>query len=198
MNYFVRKILGKYFTSNQWANFIVKETAELSGKVFNDNQFQKMAKAKELDQEERNRIFNEVQASGLVYCIIFIEQKRKYLDENRSALWREVAEKIPKTFCGWLSELGIEEEYVNIWKKLINLRLHEYQEGMFEMKNILEKELNDDSRENIKEIFYSLESVAIGGMLHITRGKAGSNDPLKRHMMTWLGVLQEDLAKKIN
>lgn len=198
MNYLVRKILGKYFTSDQWANFIVKETAELAGKVFNDNHFQKMAKIKELDQEEQDRIFNEVQVSGLVYCIIFIEQRRQYLNENRSVLWRDVIEKIPKTFCGWLSELGVEKEYVNIWEKLIDLRLREYQEGIFEMKNVLKKKLDDDPRENIKEIFYSLESVAIGGMLHITRGKAEPDNPLKRHMMTWLGVLQENLAKKVN
>ncbi len=198
MNYFIRKILGKYFTSDQWANFIVKETAELAGKVFNDNHFQKMAKIKELDQEEQNRIFNEVQVSGLVYCMIFIEQRRQYLNENRSVLWRDVIEKIPKTFCGWLSELGVEKEYVNIWEKLIDLRLREYQEGIFEMKNVLKKELDDDPREDIKEIFYSLESVAIGGILHITRGKAEPDNPLKRHMMTWLGVLQEDLAKKVN
>src|SRR4030043_1551185 len=197
MNYFVRKILGKHFTSDQWANFIVKETAELAGKVFNDSQFQRMAKVKDFDQEEQNRIFNEVQVSGLVYCMLFIEQKRKYLDENRSVLWREVAEKIPGTFCGWLSELGVEKKYTDIWRKLINLRLKEYQEGTFEMKKVLEKELEDEPRENVKEIFYSLESVAIGGMLHITRGKAEPKDPLKRHMMTWLGVLQEDLAKKI-
>lgn len=198
MNYLVIKFLGKYFTSDRWANFIVKETAELAGKVFNDNQFQKMAKVNELDQEEQNRIFNEVQVSGLVYGIIFIEQKRKYLGENRAALWREVAEKIPKSFCNWLSELGIEKEYADTWKKLIYLRLSEYQEGIFEIKNVLEKELKNDPRENIKEILYSLESVAISGMLHITRGKAEPGDPLKRHMMTWLGVLQDDLAKKIN
>lgn len=190
--------MGKYFTSDQWANFIVKETAELAGKIFNDNHFQRMAKVKEFDQDEQNRIFNEVQVSGLVYCMIFIEQKRQYLNENRSALWREVTEKIPKTFCGWLSELGVEKEYVNIWEKLIDLRLREYQEGMFEMKNVLENKLDDDPREDIKEMFYSLESVAIGGMLHIRREKVKMNDPLKRHMMTWLGVLQEDLAKKIN
>jgi len=197
MNFFIRKILGPYFTSDQWANYIVKETAELAGKVFNDGHFQKLAKVKDLEQIEKDRIFNEVQVSGIVYCMLFIEQRRKHLGEKRSALWREVVQKIPGTFCGWLSELGIEREYVDIWKKLIGLRLNEYQEGIFEMRDAMEKGLADDLREDIKELFYGLESVAIGGMLHITRGKSKPGDPLKRHMMTWLTVLQADLAKKV-
>jgi hypothetical protein len=78
------------------------------------------------------------------------------------------------------------------------LRLNEYEEGVFEMRDAMENQLADDPREEIKELFFGLESVAIGGMLHITRGKAKPGDPLKRHMMTWLTVLQADLAKKVN
>lgn len=111
MNFFVRKILGKYFTSDQWANFIVKETADLAGKVFN---------------------------------------------------------------------------------------LREYQEGIIEMKNVFKKDLANESDGDIKEFFYCLEAVAIGGALHITRGKVMPDKFLKNHMMTWLGVLHMDLAKKIN
>jgi len=198
MNFLVRKILGKYFTADQWANFIVKETADSGRKVFNDSKFQELAKVKYLDNEERDRIFNEIQVTGIVYSMIFTEQKRKYLNENRANLWLEVVEKIPEAFYIWLSELKIASKYVDIWKKLINLRLKEYQEGMIEMKNIFEKDLVNEPNEKIKEFFYSLQTVALGGTLHITRGKVTPNDSLKNHMMTWLGVLHADLTKKIN
>jgi len=198
MNFLVRKILGKYFTSDQWANFIVKETAESGRKVFDDSQFQELAKVKYLDKEEQNRIFNEIQVTGIVYSMIFTEQKRKYLNENRANLWREVVEKIPEAFYIWLSELGIESKYIDIWNKLINLRLREYQKGMIEMKNIFRKDLVDEPSERIKEFFYSLQTVALGGALHIARGEIKSNDPLKKHMVAWLRALHTDLAKKIN
>ena len=198
MNFLVRKILGKYFTSDQWANFIVKETAESGRKVFDDSQFQELAKVKYLDKEEQNRIFNEIQVTGIVYSMIFTEQKRKYLNENRANLWREVVEKIPEAFYIWLSELGIESKYIDIWKKLINLRLREYQKGMIEMKNIFRKDLVDEPSERIKEFFYSLQTVALGGALHIARGEIKSNDPLKKHMVAWIRALHTDLAKKIN
>jgi len=198
MNFLVRKILGKYFTSDQWANFIVKETAESGRKVFDDSQFQELAKVKYLDKEEQNRIFNEIQVTGIVYSMIFTEQKRKYLNENRANLWREVVEKIPEAFYIWLSELGIESKYIDIWKKLINLRLKEYQKGMIEMKNIFKKDLAAEPNERIKEFFYSLQTVALGGALHIARGEIKSNDPLKKHMVAWIRALHTDLAKKIN
>jgi len=198
MNFFVRKILGKYFTSDQWANFIVKETADSARKVFNDTLFQKLAGVKESDTEEQNRIFNEVQVTGIVYSMIFTEQKRKYLNEDRANLWREVVQKIPEAFYIWLFELGLEQKHIDTWKKLITLRLKEYQEGMVEMKNVFKKDLANEPNKKIKEIFYSLEAVAIGGMLHITRGKTITDDPLKSHMLSWLGTLHMDLAKKIN
>ncbi len=199
MNYFVIKILGKYFTADQWANFIVKETAELAGEVFNEPQFQELSKEKELDQEEQNRIFNEVQVTGLVYSMLFIEQRRQFLDENRAILWREVINKIPDTFCAWLVEIGIEQQYIDVWRKLIDLRLREYKEARFGVRDILEEELRDEEgSDNIKDVYYCLEGVAIGSTLHIMRGKMKRDDFLRRHMKTWLVVLQQDLIRKMS
>lgn len=69
---------------------------------------------------------------------------------------------------------------------------------MVEMKKVYEKEEMGNVKENIKELFYCLDAVALGGALHIVRGKMEPDDPLRKHMITWLGALQLDLAKKIN
>jgi len=200
MNFLVRKILGKHFSPAEWANFLVKETAESAGKVFNDSQFQKLARVQEFDEEERNRIFNEVQVTGLVYLILLIENKLRYMADERISHWREVAQAIPAVYCAWLAELGIAQEFVDIWKKLIDLRLSEYQEEFFGTKEVLEKRLADElegRQEEVKDAFYRLETVAVASMLHITRGKAKPDDPLKRHLMTWLGVLEANTSKNI-
>jgi hypothetical protein len=196
MNSLIRKILGKHFTSEQWADFFVKETAESAGRVFNDSQFQKQARVKECSEEEYNRIFNEVQVTGIVYGILLVEDRARYADDGRESHWRDVAEKIPEIFCQWLGELGIPQEFVDIWKKLIDLRLDEYRQGTFETKDMLERQEND-LQEGEKTILARLETVAVLSMLHITRGKAKPDDPLKKHLMTWLASLEANLSKNI-
>jgi len=197
MNFFVIRILGKYFTSDQWANFIVKETADFGRKMFEDSHFQRLAKIDGANIDESNRVFNETQVTGLVYAMLFVEQERKYLKEDRADFWQKVATKIPQSFYIWLRELNLDSECVDTWNKLIHLRLDEYQEGIVEMKKIYERQAPDNIRKDVKEFFYCLDAVALGAALHISEGKMMPNDPLRKHMLTWLGSLQLDLIKKI-
>lgn len=113
MNFFIRKIWGKYFTSDQWANFIVKETADFGRKVFEDTHFQKLARMEGVDIDESNRIFNEIQVTGIVFSIMFADQKRKFFKEDRTDFWKKVVEKIPEAFYVWLRELNLESEHVD-------------------------------------------------------------------------------------
>lgn len=196
MNFFVRKILGKRFSPAEWANFLMKETAESAGMVFNDRQFQELVRFKELTEEEQNRIFNEVQAAGIVYIILLVENKATSADDSRVAHWRETAEKIPVVFCQWMTELGIPQEFVKIWEKLIDLRLDEYRQGVFETGDVLKNQVSG-AREDVAAAFLRMETVSILSMLHITKGKALPGDPLKRHLMTWLGVLEAKIGKNI-
>jgi len=196
MNFFVRKILGRHFSPAEWANFLVKETAESAGKVFNDKLFQKQVRMQELEEEEQNRIFNEVQATGITFVILLVENRVRYVADGREAHWREVIEKIPEIFCQWLEEIGIPREFVLTWGKLIDLRLDEYRQGIFETADAFERQ-NGERGDDARMAYLRLETVAALSMMHITRGKARPGDPLQRHLMTWLGVLESNIVKNI-
>jgi hypothetical protein len=64
------------------------------------------------------------------------------------------------------------------------------------MEDMFERRVNE-VRGDVREAFMRLDIVAVLSMLHITRGKAKSDDPLKRNLMTWLGVLEENASKNI-
>jgi hypothetical protein len=197
MNFLVRKIVGKYFTPEEWANFLVKEMAEGAGVVFGDARFRKLAGLDRLDEEERNRIFNELQVTGIVHIIMEIEDRAPRLPEHRVKVWRDAAKAIPSVFCAWLSELGIPAEFVDTWRKLIDKRLEEYRSGTFETRDVLEPQLEAEESEAAKRALYRLETAAVLSMLHITRGKAAPDDPLKKHLLTWLAALEASTAKNI-
>ncbi len=197
MNFLVRKLLRSRFTSKDWANFLVKDMAESAGVVFGDARFRKLAGLDRLDEEERNRIFNELQVTGIVHIIMEIEDRAPLLPDDRMKIWRETAREVPSVFCAWLSEIGVPAEFIGIWRKLIVKRLKEFRAGTFETRDALESQLADEKSESAKRALYRLETEAVLSMLHITRGKAASDDPFKNHLMTWLAALEASTGKDI-
>ena len=54
-------------------------------------------------------------------------------------------------------------------------------------------ELANVRNEAFKDAAVRIETAAVGGLFHITRGKARPNDPLFKHLRAWLSVLDQRL-----
>jgi hypothetical protein len=174
----------------------MKEIIYFSGDLYNDPDFRKFAGFKDLDEEEHNRIFNEIQATGLIFAVESIKLEAYRLGDEREEFWWRACKLIPGEFFGWLSELKIEKEHVDTWQKLFKLRLDEYCKGAEEIKTLMKKEL-PSGHETAKEVYFLMESIAISSALHIKRGVMEPGDRVKRYLMTWLGILYKKTTKAI-
>jgi len=120
------------------------------------------------------------------------------IERERQEFWQTVYEKIPDIFIDWLNELKVEKNYVDIWRKLIDMRWEEYQEKQSLTRGIWIEELikNQDS-EKFNDAAVRVETLTVSSMLHITRGKAQRDDPLRPYLRTWLAVLNNKLEERI-
>jgi hypothetical protein len=196
LQWLIRKFAGRYFSEKQWANIVMKEIIYFSGDLYNDPDFRKTAGFNDLEEKEHDRIFNEIQAAGLILAAESIKLEAQRLGDEREEFWRRACKLIPEEFFDWLSELKIEKENVDIWKKLYKLRLEEYRKGADEIKTLMKKEL-PSGHEKAKEVYFLMESIAISSTLHIKRGVMEPGDRVKRYLMTWLGILHEKTTKAI-
>lgn len=182
------------------ADFLVRRAASSGYNIFINPDFRKLINFAEQSEEEQNRIFNELVVTGICLLDLIIATKLTDIKPERQHFWLDVRKKIPDTFCGWLSVLGLAGEFTNIWKKLIALRVKEYLDGQKEIKEAwANKFKNHPDYEVLTESAARIENITVGCMLHITRGNANkaADDPLRRHLRAWLLQLNNQLYKRV-
>ncbi len=120
------------------------------------------------------------------------------IDLNRRIFWQRICKIAPDYLIDWLRELGIEKEYLDIWRDLIKLRLDEYKERKFLTRSVFREEIiKHDEDESLNDSLVRVETLTISGLLHITRCKAKPGDILQKHLRTWLGVLNGKIESRI-
>ena len=165
---------------------------------FKDEEVRKMLNFSSLEQGERDRIFNELELSGLC-LIMFMVEDRADLIEKEKELWIKTKEEIPRSFIRWLSDLGIEKHYLNLWKKLIEMRYKEYKKDQPKIKSIMMQELEESSDIDplFLDVYTLVQSVSMGSLFHIRRGKTSIKDPLYKHLRIWLLSLFVKIENKM-
>lgn len=198
MNFLLKKLFRKYIKPEQEANFLVRMVSSSAYEIFLDQRIRQLINFDEQTRVEQDRIFNELVVTALVLLKAIIEYKLPDIEPLRQDFWQNVYHEIQNSFINWLAELGVERKYLNLWHELIDLRYDEYKERRFLTKQTLEQELAEiQEDEDINEILIRTVTLAISSMLHITRNKARPDDPLKKHLKTWLMVLDLKLEKRI-
>ncbi len=177
---------------------LVQVAAHQAFGIFRDKEFRRLASFDRLDQVEQDRVFNELVVAYVVLIILLLEAPDlRVLPEFRDYL-RDLKEQIPKAHLDHLRTLGVEDEHLRDWEKLIALRYDEYARDRHEVRSAAmeiessEKALDLDDLSKI-QMLVPVQTVAIGCHHHICRGETRGHDDLFRLMLRLLSRFYVDI-----
>jgi hypothetical protein len=198
MNFITRYFFKKYIKSEDECVQLISMVNLSAYQAFTDKEFRELVEFEKINEEEQNRIFNELTVTALIMLISVIGNRAPFIKQKRKNFWQEVREKIPEIFVDNLEKIGIAKEYTGLWKKVLSQRLKEYKERKEITKEALEEELkNEKLSEKIRKDLIGLETLSLSSMLHITRGKSKNKDLLKKHLKGWLCGLYYKLDREV-
>lgn len=198
MNIIFRKLFKKYIRPEEESEVLVNVISTSAFEVFRDRSFRKIVEFEKQNEEERNRIFNELVVTGLVYLVHFVKDRLPFIKEERAVFWKDVKNTIPDSFIQGLNKIGIDGKYVELWDKLFKLRIEEYREKQSMARQAWSEEFSKEKKnEKLEDDLVRLETLTISSMFHITRGKAKKDSPLRKHLRTWLSALNYKLEKRV-
>lgn len=176
------------------ADSLVQSAWHHAFKLFRNREFRKLLNFNNLEQVEQDRIFNELTVTAVLLIMFILEAPDLRVPDDLKDYFQFLKDEIPKAHIAALKELGVEEEYLKTWHKLIDLRYEEYRKdklGMREAAMELESQEGPLTIEGLRDIQILLpaQTLAIGALSHIRRGKLDENDPLFKILLKWVGKL---------
>ena len=168
--------------------------------VFLHEDFRTLVQFEKQSQTEQDRMFNEFVVTALILLLFTVDDTLVRLQNKRFHFWKEVRVLAPGEFTAWLSSIGVAGQYVDIWRKLIDLRLAEYtDERKLARKAWDEHFAHHPDKAVLTDAAALIETLTVGSLLHIMRGQAKTDptDPLRRHLRTWLTMLHHRLVKRV-
>lgn len=199
MNFIFRYFLRKHIEPEREAYFYAGLASKWGFDLFNDNDFRQKIEFNKLETIEQDRIFNELAVTTLIYVIVLIDDKLKQdqIPDSRWEFWRDVRDSIAPMYLIMISSYKVPQQYVDMWGELIEMRLEEYYQRRKEAYNIWDQAGPEEKNELKKDTWIGLEALRISAMLHLTRGKAEPDDPLKKVLQSWLIGFHNKLMKRI-
>jgi hypothetical protein len=176
----MRKFFGPA-NAEEAARRIVNRILRSAFRLFRNPGFKKSAGFDTLSQTEHDRIFNELEVTGLAMCTLMTEMMAQITERReRSAFFGRVKDELPKRFKKFLKEIGIEQKHMEVWGKLIDLRLDEFYEKRIEFRDALPKPEEGNPW---------VPLCATACLFHIRRGESIPHDPLFPLIFRWAGEL---------
>lgn len=162
--------------------------AEASFVLWQSKDFRALVRFNILGQVEQDRIFNELELTGLGLSCLYSEQTGK----------EHFKKEVTEQFLQIMSESGLEGKFLDIWKKLIKIRFEEYENDYKKVLYTSEDKKEFDNEENLRLAWTRIETLAVAGWTHIRRGENKEEDPLWDIMRKWLAVLDAQLLQNLN
>ncbi|MBI2103573.1 hypothetical protein HYT59_01055 [Candidatus Woesebacteria bacterium] len=157
-------------------------------KTYWDKRFLKLAQIDELEQTEKDRIFNELILASLCLVILTLEARDLRQEEAFKDYLLKVKDEITNVHTDQLKELGIERKHWRLWQKLIKMRYEEYEESRLTAREaMMEYEGKEKNLEiaDLTGINLTIPPfiVAVGAHKHIARGRIKGRDLLFKLIM---------------
>ncbi len=176
---------------------LVRVAAQQAFGLYQDKEFRRLANFKILSQVEQDRIFNEliVSYTGLI-MLMFEAPDLRVPSEFRDYLL-VLKEKIPQAHLDHLRSLGVEDEHLQVWKKLMDLRYEEYTKDRHEVRAAAmaiqssEKPLDLEDLSKI-QMLVPVQTVAIGCHHHVCGGMTQGRDDLFKLILRSLSRFYAD------
>ena len=180
------------------SEYLLDEIILLSGfRIFQDAQFRKLASFGKLSIKEHDRIFNELEVSGMCLLFFYLQSMRPLMKPEDYHFWQDVELRVPEQFEQSLMGLGVDSANAKLFKQLIAIRHEEYQKlikNVWEASNAAKPEFQE-LPEEMKYLGAAIQSVAIGTANHIKRGKLIKNDHLTGFLIDWLMKLRRQMHR---
>lgn len=81
-----------------------------------------------ISQTEQDRMFNEVEVSVLGLFHLYFDDALLQVDEPEKIVLSTFQNELTPAFMKIMKDIGIQKKYLDIWEKLIAMRLKEYRE----------------------------------------------------------------------
>lgn len=160
--------------------------------IYHHPVFRRLTSLESLEQIEQDRIFNELVVTNIVLLMLSLEASDLRIKEDLKDYFLMVKDSLPKAHCDELANLGVEKKYLEVWKKLINLRYEEYSENKHTLREASmefeakEKELTAKDIEGIQSIL-PMQTAAFGCFDHVCRGKTKGKEELLNFLVRHQG-----------
>lgn len=172
---------------------LAEAAAHFAYQLFNDKQFRALAWVDQLEQTEQDRIFNELLVSALLLIVFTFEAPDLDVNEDEREYFKLLAACIPQAHIRALRALGVEQEHLDIWDKLIRMRYEEYQQSRLRIRaaamelETLERELDAHGLDRIA-LMLPVEVIAIGCHQHVCRSQTEGRDELFKVQLRAFGA----------
>jgi len=168
-------------------------------RLYRSRKFRRLANFEAQSQVEQDRIFNELVVAFVVMTMLLLEAPDLRVPEEFKEYLALLHKRIPKAHIDCLRDLGVQDEYLSDWEKLIDLRYQEYAKDRHEVRAAA-MELQSADNENELELrdlqkiqmLVPVQSTAIGCHHHVCKDDTDGHDDLFK--MT-LGSLSEFYVK---
>ncbi len=170
--FFWRKVLRLIFgppDSMQVADEMVSYAMKRGFRAFHDPAFRAHVNFTHIEMVEQDRMFNELVASNLVLMLLMTDTLRKLTTKGVQEFLGSIGTAMIEQFLKTLGEMGVSEDHVHTWRKLIELRRDEYEEDRLKARSSL-PEFGEGNP--------WMRLVAVGCLFHIRRGAPIKDDPL--------------------
>jgi hypothetical protein len=170
--------------------------------LFNDDEFRRLTNFDTLSQAEQDRIFNELLVAYIVLIMFLLEAPDLRVPPEFRGHLVELKKLIPKAHIDSLRTLGVENEHLRVWEKLISLRHDEYAKDRHEVRSAAmqiestEKPLDFDDLSKI-QLFVPVQAVAIGCHHHVCRGDTTGRDELFKSTLRALARFYVDIRVRL-
>jgi len=170
------------------AGEVVWHIAKTSFEKFKETDFRQKLNFDTLDQEEQDRIFNELVITGmaLVYLTMEIGENLNRNEESKKT-FRGIKNNLASSYVKILRKEGTAKEFLDMWYQLLAMRCEEYRKDYRK-----HKELFLDPRQN-----HWVHICAIGGSDHISRGESQKVESILPQITRWCGALSVELQRII-
>lgn len=148
-----------------------------------------------LSKSEQDRIFNELELSLLGLFVLHLDHAIEHASRpEQRIVFSGLQKDLPSAFLQLFINLGIEKQHIDLWKKLIYMRLKEYRRDFkTALKQSSKWEEFVEKEEVIHITWARIETITIDCLSHIRRGDVKDGDPLWKLLRKWFISLDAQL-----
>ncbi len=174
---------------------LVMAGAKQAFALYQDKDVREMLRFSNVNKVEQDRYFNEMVATNHIMLMMILDQEIVECDDgDRKNYLKALRGQVTPHFLAYLREIGIPGKFVHIWKKLIDLRYDEYENGKLEWRDVFMEVDQDAASDNRVMIF---QTTSFGLYDHLKRGDIEKGDPLYKRIQMFQLPAFKGLVKKI-